>query len=83
MTQGEPIEFRSSPHVVRTFCGRCGSLLTYRNEQDPGTIDVMTCSLDDPNALPPRFSVWVSQKLAWDRPADNLPAYNENRTSSA
>ena len=82
LTRGEPVEFRSSPHVIRTFCGRCGSPLTYRNEQDPGTIDVMLCSLDDPHALPPTFSVWVSQKLAWDRPADDIPAYDEGRTSS-
>ncbi len=81
LTQGEPIEFRSSPYVIRTFCGRCGSPLTYRNEQEPAAIDVMVCSLDDPNALPPTFSVWVSQKLAWDRPAETLPAYGESRTS--
>lgn len=79
LMQGEPVAFRSSAHVVRTFCGRCGSPLTYRNEQSPDTIDIMTCSLDDPDALPPNFSVWVSQKLAWDRPADHLPAYAENR----
>jgi hypothetical protein len=83
ITRGEPVEFRSSPHVIRTFCGRCGSPLTYRNEQDPDAIDVMICSLDDPNSLPPTFSVWVGQKLAWDRPADDLPAYEESRASSA
>jgi hypothetical protein len=83
VTRGEPVEFRSSPHVIRTFCGRCGSPLTYRNEQDPDAIDVMICSLDDPNSLPPTFSVWVGQKLAWDRPADDLPAYEESRASSA
>jgi len=83
ITRGEPVEFRSSPHVIRTFCSRCGSPLTYFNERDPDSIDIMTCSLDDPNALPPTFSVWVSQKLAWDKPADKLPAYDEGRTSSA
>jgi hypothetical protein len=43
----------------------------------------MTCSLDDPNALPPSFSVWVGEKLAWDTPAENLPAYEGSRTSPA
>ena len=81
-SRGEPVEFRSSPHVIRTFCGRCGSPLTYRNEQESGTIDIMTCSLDDPDALPPTFSVWVGQKLAWDRAAENLPAYDEGRTTA-
>ena len=83
ITQGKPVEFRSSAHVIRTFCSRCGSPLTYFNEREPDSIDVMTCSLDDPNSLPPTFSVWVSQKLAWDRPARGLPAHDEGRTSSA
>jgi hypothetical protein len=81
--RGEPVGFPSSPHVIRTFCGRCGSPLTYRHETQPDTIDIMTCSLDDPDALPPTFSVWVSHKLAWDTPAANLPAYDESRVNSA
>lgn len=77
--RGKPVEFRSSPHVVRSFCGQCGSPLTYHDEQHPDAIDIMTCSLDDPNALPPTFSVWVGHILAWDRPRDDLPAYDRSR----
>jgi hypothetical protein len=80
ITRGEPVEFRSSPHVIRTFCGRCGSPLTYHDELRPDAMDIMTCSLDDPDALPPSFSVWVSDKLAWDTPAGDLPAYDKGRT---
>ncbi|MBI5505337.1 MAG: GFA family protein, partial [Deltaproteobacteria bacterium] len=28
-TCGEPVGFESSPSVTRTFCGRCGTPLTY------------------------------------------------------
>ena len=80
-TQGEPVQFRSSPHVLRGFCGRCGSPLTYRNDDAPDRIDVMTCSLDDPEAFPPGFHVWASHRLAWERIADGLPAYRTTRTA--
>jgi hypothetical protein len=29
-TAGQPVEFQSSPPVTRSFCGRCGTPLTYR-----------------------------------------------------
>ena len=74
-TQGEPAEFRSSPPVLRTFCGRCGSPLTYRSEDEGGRIDVMTCSLDHPEAFPPAFHVWACHELAWERGAGSLPSH--------
>ena len=77
--QGEPAAFRSSPPVLRSFCGRCGSPLTYRSEDEAGTVDVMTSSLDDPEAFPPSFHVWTSHALAWERGADSLPAYATTR----
>lgn len=80
-TRGEPAEFRSSPPVARAFCGRCGSPLTYRSDDKPGRIDVMTCTLDDPEAFPPAFHVWASHELAWERGADRLPAYSTTRTA--
>jgi hypothetical protein len=80
ITRGEPVEFRSSPSVLRSSCGSCGSPLTYRSEDEPGRIDVMTCSLDDPEAFPPTFHVWASHGLAWSRGAGALPAYATTRT---
>src|SRR5579859_1272077 len=79
ITRGEPAEFRSSPHVVRSFCGRCGSPLTYRSDDHPGTIDVMAGSLDDPDALPPTHHIWVDHKLAWEVIGDGLPVHATTR----
>jgi hypothetical protein len=79
-TRDEPVEFRSSPLVTRTFCGRCGSPLTYRNDKVPGRIDVMTCSLDNPEAFAPTFHVWAGEKLEWDVISDGLPAFRTTRT---
>ena len=74
VTKGTPAGNCSSPHVTRPICPRCGSPLTDRSDAELDTVDVMTCSLDDPGALPPSFHVWVSHKPSWDHVPDDLPA---------
>jgi hypothetical protein len=74
-TRGTAKDFHSSPGVTRSFCGQCGSALTYRSDKDPEHIDVMTCSLDNPEAFPPTHHVWVSHKLGWESIGDGLPAH--------
>lgn len=81
--QGTPAAFRSSPQVVRSFCATCGSPLSYVHEGDPDSIDLMTCSFDAPDALPPEFSVWTSEKLAWDQPNPSCPAFPRRRSDAA
>jgi hypothetical protein len=81
VTQGVPTEFRSSPPVTRGFCGRCGSPLTYRVQDAPDVVDVLTCSLDDPSAFPPTSHIWAGEKIEWDVLADGLPAYRTTRQS--
>jgi hypothetical protein len=80
-TRGEPVRYRSSPHVVRTFCGRCGSPMTDATDDAPVRIDVMTCSLDDPEAFSPSHHVWASAKVAWHEIGDGLPVYPTMRTA--
>ncbi|KQV28444.1 hypothetical protein ASC97_09005 [Rhizobium sp. Root1203] len=77
---GEPRRFASSPEVIRTFCGRCGSPLTYGSKSDPDTIDVMTISLDRPEIYVPTDHVWVSEKIAWDIVGDDLPRHWKGRS---
>jgi hypothetical protein len=60
-----PAEHASSPGVLRTFCGACGTSLTYRSDERPEEIDVTTASLDDPEAYPPSKHVFPEQKLSW------------------
>ena len=76
---GVPQRFQSTPKGVRSFCARCGTQLTFEHEDFADEIDVTTCSLDDPERLPPLDHSWVSSKLSWIRLADNLPIYSENR----
>jgi hypothetical protein len=80
IVEGAPAETRSSPPVTRSFCAACGSPLTYKNIGEPDTIDVMTVSLDHPEAAPPTLHVWTSEKLAWEVIADGLKAYPRGRS---
>jgi hypothetical protein len=76
---GEPARFDSSTHATRGFCGHCGTQLTFESSEFPDELDVTTCSLDDPQSLPPRDHTRTSSKLHWIRLADGLPEYREAR----
>jgi hypothetical protein len=77
--RGAPVRYRSSPRVVRSFCGRCGTPLTYAHDGEPQGIDVTTASLDAPGAVAPADHTWTAERLAWLRTADGLPEFPGRR----
>lgn len=79
-TRGAPAEFRSSPGVLRGFCGRCGTTLTWRREGAPGEVDVTICSLDDPDAVAPQDHTFAASAVRWLHLSDGLPRYPRSRT---
>jgi hypothetical protein len=78
-TQGHAVEYRSTPKVLRSFCGRCGTALTYWHADWPADISLTIASLDDPGLAPPADHTWMAQAVAWDRPTDGLPQYQTDR----
>jgi hypothetical protein len=72
-TGAKPHSFESSKDVIRTFCQRCGTSLTYQNMQNPVAIDVTTASFDAPDIFRPTFEIWVSHKVCWEVQDLNLP----------
>ena len=78
--QGTPVMFRSSPHVERTFCGRCGTSLTYRRADRENTIDIHTATLDEPDAFPPVREIWLEDKIAWMATNDRFTPYPRSTT---
>jgi hypothetical protein len=80
LVSGEPTRFRSSPKGTRSFCPECGTQLTFEHEDFSDEIDVTTCSLDDPGALPPKDHTRTSSKLRWIKLADGLPEHREARS---
>lgn len=80
-TNGEPQRFRSSPHVERSFCGRCGTPLTYVRDDHP-EVDVTTGSLDAPERAAPTDQTWVADRLPWWRPEPRWPEFRETRVEA-
>ncbi len=69
-TAGEPSRYvyerEDGRTAERTFCGQCGTQLTYdagRGHHE--SVDITTAALDDPEAFPPEGESWVEEKLSW------------------
>lgn len=78
-TSGSPTRFQSSAAVVRSFCGRCGTSLTYESQDHPDEIDITIASLDDPDSVAPKDHTRTAAKVSWDVLCDNLPAFPGTR----
>lgn len=81
-TAGKPTYFHSSAKGTRAFCPNCGTQITYENADVPHEIDITTCSLDDPEQLPPKDHTRTSSRLTWVKLADRLPQYAEARAEA-
>jgi hypothetical protein len=68
---------------MRTFCPRCGTQLTFEHDDAANEIDVTTCSLDDPERLPPEDHTRTSSKLEWLKLAGGLPEHLEARSEGS
>ena len=77
--RGSPAVHRSSPEVERGFCAACGTPLSYRNDGYAHEIDVLACTLDDPEAASPQDHTFASQRLGWMRVDDGMPVYPRSR----
>jgi hypothetical protein len=78
-TRGHPTEYRSSKPVLRTFCPRCGTPLTYWHERWPAEISLTLGSVDNPNVIRPTDHTWMSEAVSWDDPTDELPRFPTDR----
>lgn len=81
LLQGRPVLHESSPGVVRGFCGRCGTALTY--QKNPAVLEgaqddvyVATRTLDDPDAHPPTEHVHYRERAKWFVAGDDLPCHD-------
>ena len=72
---GDPAAYTSSPGVVRRFCGRCGTPLSYEAERLPDEVHIAIGTFDEPELLPPDFHVHLGEKIAWFDTADHLPRF--------
>lgn len=74
---GSPTLYKSSEHVTRQFCGKCGTGLFYVNPSTfPGMIDVQTATLDDQSIYPPAIHVQWAEAAPWMGKAHELPKFD-------
>jgi hypothetical protein len=79
VVRGAPACLGSSDRAVRTFCGDCGTPLTFQLHASPDELDVTVCSLDDPEALSPEDHTRTASTLSWVRLADGPPRHEHER----
>lgn len=71
-TRGEPGRFRSSNHVVRGFCDRCGTPLTF---EAPDGVAIMIGAFDQPEELSPVVQWGTEGKLPYVDALHELPGH--------
>ena len=69
--------YESSPGVGRTFCGNCGTPLTWEGDGgDLGPIiEFHISTFDNPDVLVPSAHAFYSERITWMDVADSLPRY--------
>lgn len=75
LTQGTLRIYRSSPRGKRSFCGRCGTPLTFQSLENPAEIDITLGSLDHPERLRAQRHVWTASRLPWLHLDEDLPDF--------
>lgn len=79
LLSGKLSAFRASDHATRSFCPVCGTHISFVDDATPGQIDITTCSLDRPAAMPPQQHIFTASRLPWLKLADGLPQYAHGR----
>ena len=71
----EPKVYVSSEGVRRLFCADCGSPIAYDADAYPDEIHFYIGTLENPQAMAPRYHVFCEEKLPWFEIDDNLPRH--------
>jgi hypothetical protein len=73
-------EYESSPGRFRVFCGRCGSPLFKRTDNQPQFVRLRLGCVDTEFHERPLGHVFVGEKPKWSEICDGLPQYDERPT---
>lgn len=76
--RGVPNVYESSPGVRRSFCGDCGTSISYEDDRLPGEVYIHVGIFDDPAAFGPTVHSWYSQRLESMNISDDLPRHRES-----
>ena len=74
--------YTASNGTTRSFCGHCGSSLTFASPHaDPDLVEIALGCFDDEVPVKPDAHIFVASGAAWARPDDGLPQYEAGRDS--
>lgn len=62
---GSPRRYQTDTKAWRTFCADCGTSLTYESPPRTDQIDIITATLDNPQAYPPVEDAFAEERLPW------------------
>ena len=79
--RGNLTSYISQPNVIREFCPKCGSTLTYGKdaagnqalEEAAKVIYIAVASLDNPSVYPPDEVVHGQEKIGWLQLGNDIP----------
>jgi hypothetical protein len=74
-TRGEEVlvDYRSSEHVTRRFCGRCGAPLFCNDTRHAQEVHVTLAHLKDETGLKPEAHFFFDSRASWMDLDDDLP----------
>lgn len=75
VTKGQLSDYESSAGVTRSFCGNCGSPITYRADAMPTEIHLFLGSIKNPEDFPAQLQVFCGEKLPWLSVDDQIPKF--------
>ena len=66
MSGDQPATYQSESGSKRQFCSTCGTPMFFFNEEIlPGTVEIQTVLLDDPEAYEPEAQIQTAERLSW------------------
>jgi hypothetical protein len=86
LLQGEPAVFSRTAGVLRSFCPRCGSPISYVDRDMPDEMYLAIGFFDHPERFRPQAHAFCSEMLSWIELADELPrfqSYSRTRVPGA
>ena len=73
--RGDLAMFESSVGVQRSFCGKCGTPISYQSNRIPDEIHLLLGALTHPENYTPDLHVFYREKISWLNIDDNGAHY--------
>ena len=74
--------YTASNGTTRSFCGHCGSSLTFASPSaDPDLVEIALGCFDDEVPVKPDAHIFVASGATWAHPDDGLPQFEAGRDS--